>query len=93
MTDTIHSFHSDRARRLTGTIPNPRKLEILNIARRLRLDAQNRGVTVNSSYLAVHEVLAEAFAADPALTVSSDLYALMSSRLQFHLAATGGLAA
>ncbi|MEQ1755971.1 MAG: hypothetical protein ABL973_17745 [Micropepsaceae bacterium] len=62
-----------------------RKSEILNLSRQLHLEARSHCVGVNRTYLAVHEVLSEAFAADPGLVESEDLHAILSSRLKFHL--------
>lgn len=65
-----------------------RKREILNLSRQLRLEASHLGGNVNQKYLAVHEVLSEAFAADPALVESRDLHSQLSSRLKMHLPPT-----
>lgn len=83
MVKSIQSLHSVYT---SGPGSSKRKLEILSLSRGLRLEAQAHGAGVNASYFAVHEVLTEAFGADPLATSSIELHAAMSARLRLLLA-------
>jgi hypothetical protein len=58
-----------------------RTLEILDLSRQLRRQAQERCDCVNKAHLFVHEVMFSAFADDPNLVATDALHGELSLRL------------